>query len=509
MVTRNIVYLYLLILSACAPPTVRVIDRYPNKEKKTVEWVKESGSSVIVIKRIDYYTNGQTFSEVLFSNGKMHGDFIQYHPNGRIGTKGEYHSGKKIGKWVWNDEIGTIDSIHTFKDGLFNGKSEIFSSGELFIRQNYINGKLNGKFVEYYPGGSKKVSGSYLDDIPHDQWIWRLEDGSKSRLMTYNRGIKSGKFNVWNDTELVQSGSFKNDLQDGLWKWQHSADHLDSLVNYKNGVLDGSYKVWHDNGSTSVIGEFLSGKPHGQWEWWSEIEQIDSIKTFSNGLLNGSLMVYYANSQLKRSADYSLNKLNGELLTYYDSGQIKSKTTYNSDDKMGDYEIWSPNGNKEEVGTYLSNKYHGQIKRWFSNGSPASLSTYKDGMLHGIMQIYSLSDVIKRESYYKKDNEIARFEYHDNGRFKRVLSMDDGLILYERKWNSNGLEETEELFITGTRIDSDYFLSGDIKYECIYKGEKKHGMEWWFDDQRNPTMINLFVDGRKIITHEITYETNE
>ena len=176
---------------------------------------------------------------------------------------------------------------------------------------------------------------------------------------------------------------------------------------------------------------------------------------------------------------------------------------------MGDYEIWSPNGNKEEVGTYLSNKYHGQIKRWFSNGSPASLSTYKDGMLHGIMQIYSLSDVIKRESYYKKDNEIARFEYHDNGRFKRVLSMDDGLILYERKWNSNGLEETEELFITGTRIDSDYFLSGDIKYECIYKGEKKHGMEWWFDDQRNPTIINLFVDGRKIISHEITYETNE
>ncbi|GIS56386.1 MAG: hypothetical protein CM1200mP1_03240 [Candidatus Neomarinimicrobiota bacterium] len=53
------------------------------------------------------------------------------------------------------------------------------------------------------------------------------------------------------------------------------------------------------------------------------------------------------------------------------------------------------------------------------------------------------------------------------------------------------------------------FYPGDIKYECIYKGEKKHGMEWWFDDQRNPTKINLFVDGRKIVTHEISYETNE
>ena len=220
-------------------------------------------------------------------------------------------------------------------------------------------------------------------------------------------------------------------------------------------------------------------------------------------------MIYFDNGQLKQSVNYSLDRLNGELLTYFESGQLKNKTMYQFGDKMGNYEIWAPNGNKEETGSYLSNQLHGQIKRWFSNGSPASLFTYKDGMLHGLMQIYSLSNVIKRESYYNKDNEIARFEYHDNGRFKRVVSMDDDLTLYERKWNSNGLEETDELFITGTRIDSDYFLSGDIKYECIYKGEKKHGMEWWFDDQRNPTKINLFVDGRKIVTHEISYETNE
>ncbi len=509
MLTRKIAYLCILILSACAPPAIRVIDRFPNNEKKTVEWVKERGTSAIVIKRVVFYNNGQTFSEVAFSNGRMHGDFIQYHPNGKIVTKGEYLSGKKTGKWVWYDDIGNVDSVYTYKIGLFNGKSEIYNNEELIVRQNYVNGKLNGKFVEYYPNRKKKVTGSYLDDIPHDEWIWRLEDGSKARLMTYNRGIKSGRLNVWNNSELTLSGSFKEDLQDGEWKWYRSKNHLDSLVTYNNGVLDGSYKKWHDNGSKSVIGEYLSGNPNGQWEWWSEDDQLDSIKTFSNGLLNGPLMIYYDNGELKRSANYSFDKLNGELLTYYESGQLKNTTSYQSGDKMGNYEIWAPNGNKEETGSYLSNQLHGQMKRWFSNGSPASLFTYKDGMLHGLMQTYSLSNVLKRESYYNKNNEIARFEYHDNGRFKRVLSIDGGLTLYERKWNFNGLEETEELFITGTRIDSDYFLSGDLKYECIYKGEKKHGMEWWFDDQKNPTKINLFVDGRKIVTHEISYETNE
>ena len=69
--------------------------------------------------------------------------------------------------------------------------------------------------------------------------------------------------------------------------------------------------------------------------------------------------------------------------------------------------------------------------------------------------------------------------------------------------------ETNELFVSGTRTDSDYFISGNIKYECIYKGTKKHGIEWWFDDQRNPTKINLYDNGRMIVSHKIEYETNE
>ena len=41
MLTRKIAYLCILILSACAPPAIRVIDRFPNNQKKTVESVKE------------------------------------------------------------------------------------------------------------------------------------------------------------------------------------------------------------------------------------------------------------------------------------------------------------------------------------------------------------------------------------------------------------------------------------------------------------------------------------
>jgi len=34
-------------------------------------------------------------------------------------------------------------------------------------------------------------------------------------------------------------------------------------------------------------------------------------------------------------------------------------------------------------------------------------------------------------------------------------------------------------------------------------------MEWWFDETRNPTKINLFLNGQEIVSHELSYETNE
>ena len=71
------------------------------------------------------------------------------------------------------------------------------------------------------------------------------------------------------------------------------------------------------------------------------------------------------------------------------------------------------------------------------------------------------------------------------------------------------LEETEEKYIVGTSLESKFYLSGSLRYECIYKNKNKHGMEWWFNEDRNPRKINLYLNGDKIINHELSYEINE
>ena len=45
--------------------------------------------------------------------------------------------------------------------------------------------------------------------------------------------------------------------------------------------------------------------------------------------------------------------------------------------------------------------------------------------------------------------------------------------------------------------------------QCIYKNGKKHGMEWWFNDQHKPTKVNLYYLGKRVVGHELVYETSE
>ena len=95
MMYRHYIICLSLLFSSCAP-TLRVSDRYPNNQKKTVDVMKEEGSSYKLIKKINYYDDGNVLSEVTFTNQKMHGNFFEYHRNGRVSVKGKYNYGEKI-----------------------------------------------------------------------------------------------------------------------------------------------------------------------------------------------------------------------------------------------------------------------------------------------------------------------------------------------------------------------------------------------------------------------------
>ena len=130
-----------------------------------------------------------------------------------------------------------------------------------------------------------------------------------------------------------------------------------------------------------------------------------------------------------------------------------------------------------------------------------------------------LDQILKIIKDHKKD--IIRIEFKiveknndnisDNQNISPLESKENVSFIKDSYLQYNRIDPNKrfENFITGTRTQSDYYLSGQLKYECIYKNEMKHGMEWWFGEDRNPTKINLFNNGILIISHDLSYVGNE
>ena len=72
-----------------------------------------------VVKEIGYYIPGGELEYVGYKkNGHIHGDFENFHKNGKIKMTGKFIKGYREGNWNYHNEEGELDSIIAFKKGL-------------------------------------------------------------------------------------------------------------------------------------------------------------------------------------------------------------------------------------------------------------------------------------------------------------------------------------------------------------------------------------------------------
>ena len=90
----------------------------------------------------------------------------EYHGNTRkIKFKIEKLNGKRNGKLIEFYENGKIKFKTYYKDGIQNGETESFYENEmLYESYNLIDGKLNGKYILYDIKGRIHTEGEYKDD---------------------------------------------------------------------------------------------------------------------------------------------------------------------------------------------------------------------------------------------------------------------------------------------------------------------------------------------------------
>jgi antitoxin component YwqK of YwqJK toxin-antitoxin module len=69
-----------------------------------------------------YYTltdqeTGTILEKGTYYKGKKTGQWIAYHPNGKVHCKFKFKKGKRVGKWKTYNPAGNLIMVHTYKNG--------------------------------------------------------------------------------------------------------------------------------------------------------------------------------------------------------------------------------------------------------------------------------------------------------------------------------------------------------------------------------------------------------
>jgi antitoxin component YwqK of YwqJK toxin-antitoxin module len=116
---------------------------------------------------------------------------------------------------------------------------ENYGTGEKSRVYTRVNGKIEGKMIDYYPSGALKGERLFEDDKQHGKTTIYYESGAIKEVQYYDKGLRNGGDTIFYESGKVQYVSaFKDEKKNGyLRKWNDGGKliyeakfDMDSLV---------------------------------------------------------------------------------------------------------------------------------------------------------------------------------------------------------------------------------------------------------------------------------------
>ena len=403
----------------------------------------------------EYDYNGNLIFEGEYLNGKRNGKGKEYDYDGDLIFEGEYLNGKRNGKGKEYDYDGKLKFEGEYLDGnilikkeyekdgknfkVINNKKELFKKynekNTLKLENNYINGLINGKGIEYYEKDKIKFEGEYLfgkkgneKDNDKDENIyelynddWLINEFSYKLVGQYSYGAIKGEIKelYYNDKILIK-GYYINAKKNGKGKHYDRDGNLEFegeyLYNrkrkgkeyYKNGKLrfEGEYlydKKWNGKGydmEGNKIYELING--NGPVIEYQQDYDYPSFKgEYLDGKRNSKGKEYYYN-KIQFDGEYLNGKRNGKGKEYRYSNFIAQNEEYLPEEKQ-EKRIEYRGTNVIYDGEYLNGKRHGKGKEYRINGTLKYDGEFSNGKKHGKGKLYNDYGKLKFEGHFEND----------------------------------------------------------------------------------------------------------
>lgn len=148
-----------------------------------------------------------------YKNGKLHGEYKHWKSNNLVTCNYKY--GKLHGRYfIYSLITGYHIVDKNYKNNKLHGEYKYYINGILYQVRNYVSGKVNYSFIEYYNNGNKKIVGTYINSMYYGKITKYNEDGSIKEIYWKNgKGgtITEEKF-ITLDAKNNQTIGFENIL---------------------------------------------------------------------------------------------------------------------------------------------------------------------------------------------------------------------------------------------------------------------------------------------------------
>lgn len=213
--------------------------------RKQGEWIKKYPNSSVTMYQGTFkndkpigtftynYKSNKIKAVIRHDANSTRAEAYYYYENGKLMTHGVYRNMKKDSVWVSFNEQGRVTMTETYKNDLLNGEKKLYylpsdpedRSETVISVYNYVNGQVEGKFIEYYPTKTVRKTGQFKNHKRHGEWIEYELDGKKMSVEHYQNGQMHGWFIGYNKNgtegqrryyhfgKLVQGDELKKLLQ--------------------------------------------------------------------------------------------------------------------------------------------------------------------------------------------------------------------------------------------------------------------------------------------------------
>ena len=162
-------------------------------------------------------------------------------------------------------------------------KKELTQKNDI-VYQNEKKTPYSGKVYEDFSNGDRKMEGYYLNGKMNGAFIEWHENGEKKSEIYYANGKKDGNYTLWYENgKISETGNYSLDKLEGEHtKWYENGEKKSS-ENYSNNILNGNATYWYADGKKHKILNYLNGKKDGSFTEWYENGEKKAEITYSNG----------------------------------------------------------------------------------------------------------------------------------------------------------------------------------------------------------------------------------